>query len=73
MTGIRGDVVSRICPECGMEMWVWSGEATSLHRIPLHGPTQSPCWISGVTWEEAREMIRMRTENGGALLRAAHP
>jgi hypothetical protein len=74
-TRVPLDAVLRTCPECGGELWVWSGQAGSLHLIPRHYPEnlRRPCWVSGSTWAEAQELVRMRTENGGALLRAAHP
>ena len=43
------------------------------HTTGQQGMLGEPCWLSGWTLAEARDMIRMRAENGGRLTHAAHP
>jgi hypothetical protein len=69
--------VRRICAACGAEVvtWIWDGTVMPTHALgggELR-PSAPRCWAGGWTVIAVEQMALMRAENGGALLRAAHP
>jgi hypothetical protein len=76
------DTVDIVCPACGTTVTTWHRENGGPWPVPKHRPDEpgqraggsSPwCWTTGWSWDSVRVMIGMRQENGGRLLRAAHP
>jgi len=49
------------------------GYVVRSHSVGDADPFGPRCWMSGLNVRDAREIIRLREENGGRLKRAAHP
>ena len=74
-------IVKRACLVCGteVEMWATAGDESPVPRHLVRARAEGvvtlrgECWAGGWDWGSVRAMADMRAENGGALLRAAHP
>lgn len=69
------------CPACGYMWEPGYGDGDEEIIIAVHAasgkgpltPYTVRCWLAGWTLAEGKDMVRMRTENGGRLAHAAHP
>jgi hypothetical protein len=75
-------MATTVCLACGAEVTTWARENWNAWPVPDHRPADpaqrtrglsSWCWTTGWSWSDVRIMIAMQQENGGRLLRAAHP
>lgn len=69
------------CPACGYTWEPGYGWTEDQIIIPVHPASGTGyltadterCWLAGWDVAAGKSMIRMRTENGGRLMRTAHP